>query len=249
MAGEERPAAWDRVHREAEYHDHRYAHDARAGSSKFYGLSAGHAYFRERVRELAAGGVVLDCGCGTGGTAVTIAPLATSVTGVDISPVAIEKATKRARRAGAHNATFSVERVEALPFPDASFDLVVGSGVLHHVALPDACASIARVLRPGGRALFLEPLAYNPVVRVYRRLTPAQRSVDEHPLRIQDLRVLRGAFARSDERYFDLLSMVPAVFGPARRFTPRLERADAWMFRHVAALRPIAWMVVVEATA
>jgi hypothetical protein len=44
-----------------------------------------------------------------------------------------------------------------------------------------ACSEIARVLRPGGPAIFVEPLGHNPLINAYRKRTPALRTVDEHP--------------------------------------------------------------------
>jgi ubiquinone/menaquinone biosynthesis C-methylase UbiE len=55
-----------------------------------------------------------------------------------------------------------------LPFAGASFDLVIGHGVIHHVfKYPGVFAEIHRVLRPGGRAYFLENLADNPLFRLW----------------------------------------------------------------------------------
>ncbi|MCU1429897.1 MAG: Methyltransferase type 11 [Actinomycetia bacterium] len=249
MANEVGPAARDRLDREASFHDQRYADDPRAASARFYRCSAGRAYFRRRLHELVAAQVVLDCGCGTGNTAVALAEVAAGVTGIDISSVAVTKASQRAARAGARNASFQVMDIEALEFPAATFDVVYGSGVLHHVSLPAASSEIVRVLKPGGRALFLEPLAHNPLVNLYRRMTPRQRSVDEHPLHVRDLRVLRDHFPQVDTSYFDLFTLMPAVITPMHRYLPALQRADAWLFRTVPRAQPLAWVVVVELTA
>jgi len=60
-----------------------------------------------------------------------------------------------------------VERLDVL---EASFDLVYGANLLHHVSdLEGTLAAVARALRPGGRCFFWDPLAYNPVITVYRR--------------------------------------------------------------------------------
>ena len=54
----------------------------------------------------------------------------------------------------------------------APFDAVLGKQILHHLDLGVAIPEIVRVLRPGGRAVFLEPLIHNPLLEGYRRLTP-----------------------------------------------------------------------------
>jgi SAM-dependent methyltransferase len=102
-------------------------------------------------------GRVLDVGCGPGHLANWLArEHSLEVTGLDLDPAMIERARANAERAlGAERRpVFVVGGVAALPFPDASFDLVVSTLSMHHWA--DAAAGqaeIGRVLRPGGRAL------------------------------------------------------------------------------------------------
>src|SRR5262245_55128507 len=76
----------------------------------------------------APGEMVLDVGCGTGTLAIAIAPRvgAGAVRGIDASPEMVAIAREKAKKAGA-TVDFEVALVEALPFPDASFDLVTSS--------------------------------------------------------------------------------------------------------------------------
>ena len=96
---------------------------------------------------------VLDCGVGTGGFALALARVwgrPIEVTGVDISPQMINIARRRFRRAGIA-AHLKQASICALPFADASFDVVIAAHVLEH--LPDpvtALMEMRRVLRPGG---------------------------------------------------------------------------------------------------
>jgi SAM-dependent methyltransferase len=104
-----------------------------------------------------AGGRVLDVGCGPGHLANRMArDHGLEVTGLDLDPAMIDRARANAERFVAIDSrpTFVAGSVDALPFPDGSFDLVVSSLSMHHWA--DAVAGqaeIGRVLRPGGRAL------------------------------------------------------------------------------------------------
>lgn len=101
----------------------------------------------------AAGGRVLEVGCGTGLILRRVAPLAAEAVGIDISPGMLAQAAARGLNVVQGSAT-------ELPFDDASFDLVYSFKVLSHVEDIDrALAEMTRVTRPGGR-LLLE--FYNP---------------------------------------------------------------------------------------
>lgn len=127
---------------------------------------------------------VLDYGCGRGHESLTyLAQGAAHVSGIDISPVYIEDAHNRAVRAGfaANRFSFQVMDAHDLMFPAQTFDLVIGLGILHHLDPDVALDEIHRVLRPGGRVLLLEPLADNPLLKLFRYLTPHARTEDEAP--------------------------------------------------------------------
>ena len=137
---------------------------------------------------------------------------------------------------------------EALKFPDASFDLVVEMGVLHHLDLDRAYAEIARVLRPGGFAICTEALGHNPVIRLYRRLTPHLRTTweTEHILRSRDIAKARQYFSSVDVRLFHLATLAAVPLRGTRLFSPTLaalELLDSMLLR-VRALRWWAWEAV-----
>lgn len=123
---------------------------------------------RETLIEVAApapGERVLDVGCGTGTLAIAVKPRVGdgAVYGIDASPEMIEVAREKAARAGS-DVDFRVALIEAIPFPDASFDLVTSSLMLHH--LPDelkvkGLSEVRRVLRPGGRFVAVDFAAYS----------------------------------------------------------------------------------------
>lgn len=103
-----------------------------------------------------AGRRVLDAGCGDGALACSLALRGAVATGVDADPGMLVAARSRAEAAGVEVA-FGEARLEHLPFPDASFDVVVAVAVLCFV--PDAAGALrelARVLRPGGRLVIGE---------------------------------------------------------------------------------------------
>jgi SAM-dependent methyltransferase len=122
---------------------------------------------------------------------------------------------------------------ERLMYDDNTFDVAVGFAILHHLDIPLALSQLRRVLKPGGRAYFAEPLASNPLVRAYRRLTPQYRTADETPL---DLAALRGQlrsfsrFEHHDQLLFGAAALgccyVPGLAGWASSVQQLLMRVD-----------------------
>src|ERR1700723_2548008 len=105
-----------------------------------------------RMAEIRAGDAVLDVGCGTGVVAVTAARMGASVRGLDLTPALLERARANATLAGVA-IDFIEGDVEAMPYPDATFDVVVSQ--FGHMFAPRhdvAKSEMLRVLRPGGRS-------------------------------------------------------------------------------------------------
>src|SRR5258708_38945878 len=101
-----------------------------------------------------AGQTVLDVACGTGVVALTVARAGAKVRGLDLSPVLIEHARKHATLAGVE-IDFEEGDLEALPYGDASFDVVVSQFGHMFAPRPEvAIAEMLRVLKPGGTIAF-----------------------------------------------------------------------------------------------
>ncbi len=119
----------------------------------------------EFVRKFAAGGDVLEVGCGTGLVLQRLSAFARSAKGVDLSPGMLEKARQR-----------GLDVVEGsaleLPFADASFDATCSFKVLAHIPeIEKALAEMARVTRPGGTIIaeYYNPFSFRGLVK---KLTP-----------------------------------------------------------------------------
>ena len=237
----------DRLERERDFHDSRFGDEHGRAADRFYAINkASDSFYKAGLAKLAPGSEVLDYGCGAGAyAAIEAGRLGHKVTAIDLSPVAIEHARQSAEQAGvAGNIDFRVMNAEALDVEAGTFDFVCGLGVIHHLDLDASLSEVARVMKPTAGALFVEPLGHNPVINLYRRRTPEQRTVDEHPLVMDDMSTIRAHFAQVDETYFHLLGLLALPMVGRRRFDEvldGLDAADRVVFR--TGLRRYAWMV------
>lgn len=138
---------------------------------------------------------------------------------------------------------------ERTSFRGGSFDLVTGSGILHHLDLDRSFAEVARLLRPGGRAVFREPLGSNPAISLYRGLTPSMRTADEHPLEWPDFDVARKWFDHVDTKVLHRFSLAATPIRSlpgGRAASGALDGFDSWLFSRIPAARRLAWIVVIE---
>lgn len=125
--------------------------------------------------QLRDGDSVLDVGCGTGTLAAAAARAAkVHVTGVDADAAILERARRRADDE-ALPIRFDEANATALPYAEASFDVVLSTLFFHHLTDDDkhrAAAEIVRVTRPGGRVVIADPgRPQDPLMRVAVRTT------------------------------------------------------------------------------
>ncbi|HEY3056467.1 MAG TPA: class I SAM-dependent methyltransferase [Thermoanaerobaculia bacterium] len=202
----------------------------------FFEISAGVQRYRQLIFADSSGKRVLEYGCGLGGQAFALADRGATVTGIDISDVAVAQARRRATASPPHKLTFVKADAECLDFADGSFDLVCGSGILHHLDLQRSLREVRRVLSDGGRSVFYEPLGHNPLLNLYRLLTPQSHTPDEHPLLKHEIDEMK---ARAE--FFDLFSVfiIPVLWMPGGK---ALLRASEWIDRQIFRLvPPLRW--------
>jgi ubiquinone/menaquinone biosynthesis C-methylase UbiE len=115
------------------------------------------------LSQLKSGEKILDVGCGTGGVTIPAKQkvgIAGLAAGIDPAPEMIAVARKKADRAKLE-IDFRVGVIESLPYPDASFDVVTSSLMMHHLpheVQVKGLAEIRRVLKPGGRIFIADML-------------------------------------------------------------------------------------------
>jgi ubiquinone/menaquinone biosynthesis C-methylase UbiE len=123
--------------------------------------------------------VVLDVACGAAHASEVAAPHVRQVVGIDLTPALLAIGANRLRNAGITNVLLQEGHAAALPFVDASFDVVFCRTALHHFPDPEACiAEMARVCRPGGRVVLSDMIAPSAQVRdafdeLHRRIDPS----------------------------------------------------------------------------
>lgn len=167
---------------------------------------------------------VLDYGCGSCEGGIYLAKQGAHVVGIDVSAGMLRAAQSLAAH---HGVTIETRRVEEdrIPAEDGEFDFVYGNGVLHHVDLGVARRELARILKPDGAGCFIEPLAYNPAIEVYRHLADTVRTPDEKPLTFGDVERFRETFEHVSHREFWLTTLsVFLKFYFIDRVHPRQER-------------------------
>lgn len=237
----------DRIQREKDFHNKRFADDNRAVVSKYYKATYES---KQRFNELIDRHLgkkdehILEYGCGVGGRAYQLAESGVQVTGIDISEVAIEKAKESAREHGV-DIDYRVMNAEELNFENENFNLVFGSGILHHLDIDKAYSEIARVLKSDGEAIFFEPLGHNSLINAYRNSTPEMRSDDEHPLLMHELEKLEEFFDEVDIEHFGLTSIAGALFSP---LTKPLQLLDKGLFSVFPFIKKYSWIVVIRVT-
>ncbi|MCL2923830.1 MAG: class I SAM-dependent methyltransferase [Trichodesmium sp. MAG_R04] len=127
---------------------------------------------------------LLDLGCGAGENSVYFAKKGARCLATDYSSGMVDVAVNLAAK-NSVKVEGKVMDAMALEFPDNTFDFVYASNLLHHLPNPRlTIREMHRVLKPGGKACFWDPLKHNPVINVYRRIATKVRTEDETPLDI-----------------------------------------------------------------
>lgn len=122
-----------------------------------------------------------EFGCGTGTTALRLAPFVGRIVATDISPEMIAIARERMQAEGCANAVFDVGTPDTAPWPDGTFDVAFGFNVLHLVAGREAALQgVHRLLKPGGLFISKTPCLkeMNPLVRL---AVPVMQAIGKAP--------------------------------------------------------------------
>jgi len=242
----------NRLQKEQSFHDKRYEGDdsVRIKASKYYSVNK-HARNRyvEIVSKYCKGKKLLEYGCGTGSGSEKWLKFGAILTGIDISPEGIKKAKERIANTE-YNADYFVMNAESTEFDEGSFDIVFGIGIIHHLDLLNSYQELCRILNKDGHAVLVEPLGHNPFINLYRALTPQIRTEDEHPLKMEHIRLLKQYFYNVEVEYFCLFTLLAVPFRDMFFFDKLcdfLRSIDKAVFL-IPFIKRYAWITIIHAS-
>jgi ubiquinone/menaquinone biosynthesis C-methylase UbiE len=238
----------DRVFREKEFHEHIYKSHGRQNLTGFYPLSSNvRRQYTNILFDHCGNKKILEYGCGLGSYGFLLASQGAKVTGIDISEYAINTARKQAKTEKIE-IDFRLMNAEHLDLSDESYDIICGTGILHHLNLQNAIHEIRRVLKRDGKAIFIEPLGHNILINLYRMLTPGLRSKDEHPMKMSDLRKLGETFQKHSAIHYYLFGLFALPLSKSNiypKLTNLLDQIDKKIFNYIPYFKKYSWQVLI----
>ena len=198
-------------HREADFHDEWAAstnlNEVRVREAFEAPTAMENKWMVKKMGPL-AGKRLLDVGAGLGESSVYFALLGAEVTTSDLSPGMVDLAIKLGELHGVKLQGI-VAAGENLGVPENHYDIIYTANTVHHVTdKAQFFGQIQRALKPGGRFFTWDPLAYNPLINIYRRMATKVRTEDEFPLTFADVELARKYFTEVEHREFWLLSLM-----------------------------------------
>jgi SAM-dependent methyltransferase len=243
---------------ERRFHDAKAATHQISTSRDFYNAGGANLVWNSYLTALGdiRGKTVLDFGCGEGWCTIEYARRGANVFSFDLSSRSIANLLKETERLRVSRSVHgTVMAAEFLGYTDAAFDMVLGWAILHHTDLRRVLPEILRVLKPGGSAFFVEPLAHNPFLRLFRFLTPKRRTPTERPLTIHQINEFARSFSTADFRGYHLFSIFPQgllwatgstfLFRWSLRIT---EVLDEFLLKALPSLQRYCWSALIKVT-
>lgn len=213
------------------------------------------------------GKTLLDVGCGLGEASVFFALLGADVTSVDLSQGMLDAATKLAKKNNVEIKTHLASADNINLNESQRYDIIYAGNLLHHVDIEKTLLLLKPHLAENGMMATWDPLAYNPIINIYRWIATKVRTPDEHPLTWKDLQLFKRTFNHVEVKYFWLTTLLIFIlmFIVERRnpnkerfwkvvvqegdkwtwlYRP-LEKLDQILLKFIPPLRLLCWNVVV----
>ena len=245
----------DRKRRELEFHDQdrdiQRVEEARENDTyeKFYGnkkyykiTSRSTDFLHNWISREAKDKIFLDYACGNGGNAILASKAGAALSlGFDISGVSVINARGFAEEANVSNNTvFFQADAENTMLPNDSIDVILCTGMLHHLDLSYAFSELRRILKPGGKILAVEALDYNPIIKLYRWMTPDMRTEWEkaHILDLSDIKFASRFFDIEEVRYWHVIGYAAGKIPQLRHILDALDR----FLEKIPYIQRMAWI-------
>ena len=169
---------------------------------------------------------------------------------LDISPQSLEQFSKHPfgdLRGRIHPV---VGDAENMSFEKGSFDVVVGKAIVHHLDIGAFMKELRRVCIPEAKIVFCEPLATNPLISLFRRLTPSLRVPDEHPFEPKHIEEIKTHCTSLSLEYREFLTaasfplFVLGLCSVARCVYFGARAAERVLFTLLPPTKWLAWSVI-----
>lgn len=200
---------------------------------------------------------MLDFGSGPGDNALRFSKIGYYVEGFDISETNVALSTRLAKKNGvADKVQFQVSPAEKLPFTNNLFDFIAGIDILHHVDIKLAVAECKRVLKPGGIAVFREPIEVPFLDQIrntslVKMIAPKDKSFehhiteDERKLNQVDIDTILSIFPNATIKKYSLFSRFDKFYREGSNPRPSLlEQLDHVLFAFFPFLKRLGGVVI-----
>ena len=214
------------------------------GNKKFYKTTErSREFVRNWINKESKNKVFLDYACGEGENAILAAKAGANLSlGFDISSIAVIKAKNNSENL--NNLMFFQADAENTNLPDKSIDLIVCSGMLHHLDLSYAFPEMQRILKPGGKILAIEALDFNYFIKLYRRYTQKMRTEWEakHILSLKEVKLAEKYFQVKEVKFWHVIGYLSAIFPSTMKIFNNIDR----LLEKVPGLQKMAWIFTFE---
>jgi len=217
------------------------------GNKKYYQTTKLSVdYIDHWIKKNSRDKICLDYACGNGIYAFKMAKSNPKlVLGLDISDISIDNCVRISKEESLDEDTlFFQSDCENTMLPDNSIDVLICSGMLHHLDLTKAFPEMLRILKPGGKVLAIEALDYNPAIKLYRMLTPDMRTEWEkaHILSLKDIKYAKEFFEIGQVKYWHVTSYIAGKFPSLLKVLNLLDS----ILTKIPLIRLMAWIFTFE---
>lgn len=171
-----------------------------------------------------SGKKLLDLGSGLGEASVYFAIQGADVTACDLSNKMLNFSKNLGKK---YNVNIKTHKASAnsLNLGNKKFDILYTGNLLHHVDIEKVLKISRDALNENGTFVSWDPLAYNPIINIYRLIATKVRTEDEHPLKLRDLKLFKKYFSSVEYKFFWLFTLVIFVLMfIVQRKNPNKER-------------------------